>query len=226
MLEVMTLMYRVLFSPVWLLWKLYNGLWWAFDDSEAVVTSSVRAESRGAAFEVVDSRPKPVAAPRPTGALRGGFIGSIAACGGFGLITHNASHAHWITEQTGIGLWIWASVVTFVGSLFAVRRVARAQAQRAARKRGVAAAVAAVRDAAQCAVANAGKATVMAAGSRVGTKVGPVFRACRGGAQRACRAAGNAAKAGWAGLAEAAKTWNGKAAGPSPSAAGETRAAV
>jgi len=33
MLEVLSLMSKVVFSPLWVLWKFYGVLWWAFGDS-------------------------------------------------------------------------------------------------------------------------------------------------------------------------------------------------
>jgi hypothetical protein len=140
MVPVMLLMYKVLLSPLWLLWQAYNGLWWAFDDSDSRPTPAMPpAEptadlpgprtsrvAQDAAFEVIDTRPPP--APRPMGALRGGFIGSLVACGAFAWAGDAASGAGWIKGNTALTLWLWASCVVFVGSLWAVKNVARRQA--------------------------------------------------------------------------------------------------
>ncbi len=198
MLEVLALMWRVVFSPVWVLWKLYGVLWWAFDNT--TVPQAPREQERGAAFEVVDTRPRSEAAPKPVGALRGGFIGSLASSGVYALAAQTASTHAWTSPQTAWGVWLWASVVTGVASLFAVRHVARRQAAKAAKRRGIMQAAAAVRQA----VTNG-----VAAASANRGRLAPALAVARGAGSRVCGVASKASKAAWAGACHAAVTYRG-----------------
>lgn len=147
MLAVITLMWRILFSPLWILWKVYNGLWWAFDDSDrtprapklvAPHADSLKFPGHNAqntAFEVVDSRPpRPQAIPRPVAALRGGFVGSILSSLMFYILAQTGVRHDILSPSMVPMLWIWCSSIVFVGSLWVVKHVARREA---ARPRGV-----------------------------------------------------------------------------------------
>jgi hypothetical protein len=131
MLAVLLLMGRVLCSPLWLLWKGYGALWWAFDDSDAtpkLATAEARVQDRAqqASFEVVDSSPKP--APAPKGPLMGGFVGSLASSAAFMWGTRLGVTEGALSDKQAWMIWGWATAVVFVGSLWVVRHVARRQA--------------------------------------------------------------------------------------------------
>jgi hypothetical protein len=118
-LQVLGIMSRVAFSPVWLAWASYKGLWWAFDDSDArraagsATIAPLEAPpppqphtdaprfgtTQGAAFEVTDSSPR--AAKAPTGALMGGFMGTLAASGAAGLLASGLVESEAFTPGRG-----------------------------------------------------------------------------------------------------------------------------
>ncbi|MCC6676681.1 MAG: hypothetical protein IT436_06010 [Phycisphaerales bacterium] len=140
MLTVLTLMSKVVFSPLWLLWQLYNGLWWAFQDeprpqpaAEPAARAGDPAQAR--AFEVVDSSaPRPAPAPRPVGALRGGFFGSIGIAISLAYLANVMVLNQWLDPARAASAWMLSSSATLVASLYAVRAaVRRDEAARAAR---------------------------------------------------------------------------------------------
>jgi hypothetical protein len=140
---------RVLLSPLWLLWRLYLVLWWAFGEESkdagaprplgSTVVPSVRgvflngdpapaAERRAtqdAAFEIVDSTPAPT--PKPIGVLKLGFAFSLLACGLLAWMTRAAGGHELIRSSSEWPVWLWSSCVVFVGSLWPVRHIARRQ---------------------------------------------------------------------------------------------------
>lgn len=131
MLDVIKLMTKVVFAPVWLAWKGYLSLWWAFEGMGMAPTPVVtrREPERGSSFEVTDSRPKPPALPAPLGLLKGGFIGTLLFSGFFALVSVALSgQPMW--QDRAFALWGCLTGFTAVGSIFAVRRVAFARAQR------------------------------------------------------------------------------------------------
>lgn len=143
-LKVLGITSRAAFSPVWLAWMGYKGLWWAFDDSDSrraagsatlaphdappppnPLTDAPRyGETQKAAFEVTDSTPAPAAPPK--GPLMGGFVSTLAASGGSGLL---ASSFDEMSSGRAWTLWAWCTLMATVGSLYVVRHVARRQAE-------------------------------------------------------------------------------------------------
>lgn len=241
MLQVLSLMSKFAFSPVWLLWKFYGLLWWAFEGSPKPAQSSPRNPERGAAFEVVDSRPREECLPPPTGLLRTGFGGTLAVSGVWGIVSLGLVDAHVLTEPHGWGLWAWASVVTMVGSIFAVRHVA---AKRAARRgmwwnakraaAGVAQRVSATVGkavggsagatvAAACAAVNA-EVNAKTASSRFAARIGPLARDIQNGAKNVGGFAARAARASVAGAKHAAAAYKGASATSTPARAPATSA--
>lgn len=133
MLDVLTLMTRVLLSPLWGLWWVYRFLWWTFSpDPLPAATPSHDAKS----FDIVDSRPIPKALPM--GALRGGFIGSVAASGGLAMLASTAARNDIVQPASALALWGWTSVLVLVLSIFAVRTVVLRRDLKASQRRGVA----------------------------------------------------------------------------------------
>ncbi|MBL9002144.1 MAG: hypothetical protein JNK25_13510 [Phycisphaerae bacterium] len=133
MLEVLSLMSKVVFSPLWVLWKFYGVLWWAFGDSSrlpaaAACPGSVRTDTPGAAFEIVDSRAPETSLAPPVGLLRAGFIGTLGTSVLAGIAVSGAAEVAWVSAAGAWGAWAWATCLTMVGSIFAVRTVARRRA--------------------------------------------------------------------------------------------------
>lgn len=129
MIDVLTLMTRVLLSPLWALWWVYRFLWWTFSPDAPPAAAPAAG---GKAFDIVDSRPTP---PKlPVGALRGGFIGSLAASGGLAVLASTAARHDIVQPASAAAIWAWTSVLIFVMSIFAVRRVVLAKERKAARK--------------------------------------------------------------------------------------------
>jgi hypothetical protein len=154
-----SLAFKILASPVWLLWRLYLVLWWAFNEERVPPTAAQRPpeaqrpnaadagdvagvlhgpEAGGratprtlrfaqqAAFEIVDSTP--AAAPKPVGALKGGFAASLILSAAFALLLNSAAHHEIVRNSSVLPLWLWSSCIAFVGSLWPVRHIARRQA--------------------------------------------------------------------------------------------------
>lgn len=140
MLTVLTLMSKVVFSPLWLLWQLYGGLWWAFQDDPRPAPAPSPAAgpadaAQARAFEVIDSSPpRPEPLPRPVAALRGGFFGSVGIAISLAYLANVMVMNHWLDPARASAAWLLASAATLVGSLYAVRAaVRRDEAARAAR---------------------------------------------------------------------------------------------
>lgn len=135
MLTIIKLPWILLTFPVRLLWRVYMGLWWAFDDSPRSRTQKAAAAEaaagQDAAFEIVDSSPRP--RPAPMGLLRAGFAASatIAVLSGVGLSMLSAGRA--IDPATAALGWAWATALTMVVSVWMVRR--KAARQRTLRQR-------------------------------------------------------------------------------------------
>jgi hypothetical protein len=140
---VLKLARKIVSSPVWVLWKLYNGLWWAFSDdvgaapTQAATPSPVGAKTRAAAqdsaFQVIDSNDEVIrpATPdnRPLGTLKWGFGSTILVSILTAWVCHEAYSSGALRYSTSIWFWAWATSMTCVGSLWAVRHIARQQAE-------------------------------------------------------------------------------------------------
>src|SRR5436190_17651369 len=143
---------RILLSPLWLLWRFYGVLWWAFNEesnaprasSSPVVANEAAADAasgprtqrsaQDAAFEIVDSRPAAAPAPKPTGALKLGFAASLVVGVLLAAAVNSAAGHEVIRPSSQLPLWLWSFCMVFVGSLWPVRHIARRQ--QAAREDG------------------------------------------------------------------------------------------
>jgi len=84
---------------------------------------SVRGAGQGHAFEVVDSRPVPPRPkPRPVGALRTGFVATLAASAGLSVVSIALVGAGVVPGVSGLFLWMLATIGTATGSILLVRR--------------------------------------------------------------------------------------------------------
>lgn len=147
MWDVLRILWRVVFAPVWLLWTCYKGLWWAFDDSDtrrAAGSATIAppdappppnpntdaprfTPDQSRAFEITDSTPAP--AKPPIGPLRGGFVSTALISVAGAVLSSSLAEDGAITNGRAWALWIWATLMASVGTLYIVRHVARRQAE-------------------------------------------------------------------------------------------------
>jgi hypothetical protein len=147
MLDAPAMALRIAASPVWLLWRGYLMLWWAFDDSPERAAARLSAKTTAAAdvappkfveggdsgqasaFEWTDSRPPkrplPPPMPRPEALLKGAFAGSMILCGMTSMIAAGLAAGDAISPARAGALWLWFSAVVVLGSVLGVRRIAR-----------------------------------------------------------------------------------------------------
>ena len=132
MLQVLSLMSKIVFAPIWILWKGYNVLWWAFEGfgRRDVPIEDPSAPERGAAFEITDSRPAELALTPPIGLLKGGFAGTLALSAGAGIASGALASSQTLSPTHAWLVWGWASVIASLVSIFAVRKVALERARR------------------------------------------------------------------------------------------------
>lgn len=188
MIEVLSLTSKIVFSPVWLLWRLYGMLYWAFDtppkSKNSQGTAPTRAPERGTAFEVVDSRPQEMLLPPPGGLLKAGFATTLVLSALWGAISFGVQSSESISPSHAVIIWSWASIVTSIASIFAVRKVV---ARRAAKKSVLQRAAGKARSTMQNAAAAAVKASHAAAnmGAQAGAAFGAAFTNHRDPAQAA-----------------------------------------
>ena len=170
MLSVLSLMSKIVFFPVWALWRAYLLLWWAFDTRPAPAPAAAQPGVQDSAFQVTSSSPEPL--PLPRGALRGGFVGTWLVSIALGGLCAALADQHVIEPGRSAIAWGWGSALTTVASLLAVRAVVsrpRAKVSRVQRaKEGIkAAAVSVAPKAAQASVKVAATACKLgAAGCR------------------------------------------------------------
>jgi hypothetical protein len=147
MLDAPAMALRIAASPVWLLWRGYLMLWWAFDDSPERAAARLSAKTTAAAdvappkfveggdsgqasaFEWTDSRPPkrplPPPMPRPEALLKGAFAGSMVLCGMSSVIAAALAAGDAISPARAGALWLWFSAIVVIGSVLGVRRIAR-----------------------------------------------------------------------------------------------------
>jgi hypothetical protein len=124
MLQVLSIMTKVLLSPFWLLWKGYNMLWWAFEGfGRPTVSNAPSGPERGSAFEITDSRPLDAERPAPVGLLRAGFAGSLVVSGVAAAIASGLAQSHTLGVTHSWLIWVWTTLVSCLVSVFAVRQV-------------------------------------------------------------------------------------------------------
>lgn len=121
MLAVLSLMSKVVFFPVWALWRVYLMLWWAFDTRPAPLPAAAEPGVQDSAFQVTSSKPEPL--PVPRGALRGGFVGTSIVSIALGALCAALADQHLIEPGRAAVAWGWGSALTTVASLLAVRTV-------------------------------------------------------------------------------------------------------
>ena len=170
MLSVLSLMSKIVFFPVWALWRAYLLLWWAFDTRPAPAPAAAQPGVQDSAFQVTSSSPEPL--PLPRGALRGGFVGTWLVSIALGGLCAALADQHVIEPARAAIAWGWGSALTTVASLLAVRAVVTRQRAKVSRvqraKEGIkAAAVSVAPKAAQASVKVAATACKLgAAGCR------------------------------------------------------------
>jgi hypothetical protein len=148
MLDTPAMAMRIAATPVWLLWRGYLLLWWAFDDSPERAAARLSAKTtaaadvapsafveggepgQGTSFEFVDSRkgskrPLPPPMPRPDGLLKGAFAGSMVLCGLSSLAAAGLAAVDAMGPTRAGALWLWCCSIVLVGSVLGVRRIAR-----------------------------------------------------------------------------------------------------
>lgn len=127
-----TVVWRVLFAPLWVTWRGYRILWWAFDSDPRRAGASASLAPRNAPpppGDAASPTPPTLLAP-PIGALRGGYIATLFASVLIALPTRLAVASHHLTPGAGWLTWGWATLAVAVASLFFVRHVAREHAKR------------------------------------------------------------------------------------------------
>jgi hypothetical protein len=136
MFTILSVLCKAPFWPLWVLWRGYLLLWWAFDGAEEGATQGevaashagvgagevLTGPSQNTAFEVADTRPTP-AGSRPEWLLRAGYAASLAASAGAGVLAGGAASHHAVEPGTAVAAWLWASAMMAVGSIFAVKGV-------------------------------------------------------------------------------------------------------
>lgn len=150
--DAISMALRVATTPVWVLWRGYMLLWWAFDDSSERAATRLSAKTtsavdfapsnfvegcdsgQGRSFEVVDSRPPkhelPPPMPVPVGLLRGGFAGSLVLCTMFSVLTGGLAASAAMSAPRASALWLWGCSIILCSSILIVRRVARKRWER------------------------------------------------------------------------------------------------
>ncbi|MGH7244075.1 MAG: hypothetical protein ACREJD_11705 [Phycisphaerales bacterium] len=147
--DAISMSLRVATSPIWLLWRGYLLLWWAFDDSSERAASRLSAKTTAAAdiphprfvdgedSNIVPSKntkktgmPLPPPMPVPTGMLKGGFVGSMGLCSLFAMLTGGMAASGALSGQRATVLWAWGCTVVLCSSVLLVRSVARKRWER------------------------------------------------------------------------------------------------
>ncbi len=141
MLRALAIVFRILLSPVWLGWRAYQGLWWAFgagDDRSVVAAAPEDCAPPGApprhpdpatspahlgqdrSFEVSQpAPPKTPSPPVPVGTLRVGYTITLLVSLATGLLAANRIH----TSSYALLVWGWITACAGVASIYVVRAV-------------------------------------------------------------------------------------------------------
>ncbi|MBI1190907.1 MAG: hypothetical protein GC200_09540 [Tepidisphaera sp.] len=134
-----SVVWRVLFAPLWVTWRGYRILWWAFDSDPRRAGASASLAPRNAPPPPGDaplpasadpSQAPPMTTSPPLAALRGGYIASLLASAFIAFPTRLAVASHHLSPAAGWLTWGWATLAVAVASLFFVRHVAREHAKR------------------------------------------------------------------------------------------------
>jgi hypothetical protein len=188
MLAPLSLAMRIIFSPVWILWRGYLLLWWAFGEDDAKPTVGPDGKMT----------PAP-ATPKPRGLLMSGFVATGLLSAVSGAIAGGLAGAAEISDSTALAAWLWATAAAAIGTTFMVRKVVRRRRARVSTIRGAAMAAA---GAARSAGAAAFKVGVAA--GRAGVAAGKAGAVAERASQ-AAEGAGRIAKSCYRAAADASK---------------------
>lgn len=135
MFGLFSLVGKTITAPLWLPWRAYKGLWWAFDVTPKTVRKPVAkgdpakapaaavGSGQRTAFEVVDSTPP--SRPLPVRSLRAGYAATylMSAMTG-GIVAGIASDGELSTGRAWV-IWAWVTGTIAVASLLVVKKVAK-----------------------------------------------------------------------------------------------------
>lgn len=151
--DALSMVLRVATSPIWLLWRGYLMLWWAFDDSSERAAARLSAKTTSAAdippprfvdgedsAEAVSKKeakvskktaaPVPPPMPVPSAMLKGAFIGTLGLCSFFAILTGGLAASDALSGPRATMLWAWGCAVAACSSVLLVRSVARKRWER------------------------------------------------------------------------------------------------
>jgi hypothetical protein len=132
MRRIFSLVRRGVVLPFRLMWRGYNGLWWAFGDELAVVPGGAEGHAPASGRRSLEKT------------LKVGFGSTLAASAMMAIGTFAGEENGAFSPATAWVLWGWATMLAGVISIWAVKHVSRQQALRnAAGWRGHAGAAAA-----------------------------------------------------------------------------------
>lgn len=210
MLATLAVLWRVVVSPIWALWRGYLALWWAFDDASIL---GLRAKPTPAPTPVPGpaDQPAPAAvsaqrpAEKPLRLLKTGFALSLVSSLALAWLAGVSAHQSWMSEPNAWMFWAWGSIGSAVTSILAVRQAHRKELARKAASL-------------PHRVARAVKQGVANAPQQVGQTLGKVGQACAVGAKSAFdKAKPHAASLAQRSIAQASSWWRSAGAkNPSP----------
>lgn len=148
--DALSMVLRVATSPIWLLWRGYLMLWWAFDDSSERAAARLSAKTTSAADipppKFVDGEdsgemkvakaakktaaPLPPPMPVPSAMLKGAFIGTLGLCSFLAILTGGLAASDALSGPRATMLWAWGCAVAACSSVLLVRSVARKRWER------------------------------------------------------------------------------------------------
>lgn len=138
MFQNLSVALKVVSAPVWLAWRAYQGLWWAFDDVPAKPLGRPAgapaqpipgaASAPGASVQVggaSDAKAAPVARPKPIKELKFGFASSTLLWFPAAYLAAWMHNMGWVSESGAVFGTLWTMAILWVASLVAVRRHVR-----------------------------------------------------------------------------------------------------
>jgi hypothetical protein len=139
MLSTLAVLWRVVISPVWALWRGYLGLWWAFDDA-SIFGLRAAPQTAGAPVSTLPGSNLPgstlpdstmpgstisAQASKPVRLLKTGFALSLVSSFGLAWIAGLSASQAWMSEPGAWMFWAWGSMGAAVTSILAVRHAHR-----------------------------------------------------------------------------------------------------
>lgn len=165
MLDNLSIALKVFSSPIWLAWRAYQGLWWAFDDvpapavkSDASIPSAPGAAVQVSAVPGVKGAPAatpPAPRPKPIKELKLGFVSSTILWFPAAYLASWMHQMGWISQTGALCGTVWTMAVLWVASLVAVRHHVRTTPVKRTPMEAARSAVQAVKDAPKAAAAKA-----------------------------------------------------------------------